>query len=71
MALCGAWHCVPRALAKQLLLRDSPSVSRTLPPVGTQSCVPQRGQATTVWVWLKTVVLQRGRVGGRVGRGLA
>ena len=31
---------------------------RALPPVGVQSTAEQLLQTTTVWLWLKTVVLQ-------------
>ena len=36
---------------------DAPSVRRALPPVGVQSTAEQLLQTTTVWLWLKTVVL--------------
>jgi len=32
-------------------------VRRALPPVGVQSTAEQLLQTTTVWLWLKTVVL--------------
>ena len=40
-------------------MSDTPSVRRALPPVGVQSTAEQLLQTTTVWLWLKTVVLHR------------
>ena len=40
------------------IVRDAPSVRRALPPVGVQSTAEQLLQTTTVWLWLKTVVLR-------------
>jgi len=37
--------------------RKIPSVRRARPPVGWQSTVEQEAQTTTVWAWLKTVVI--------------
>ena len=60
--------------AQLLFLRkEQPSASRALPPVGSQSRVPQARHTTTVCEWLNTVVLRqrvgRGRGRGRGGEG--
>ena len=39
-------------------LQCSPSVRRAFPPVGVHSTAEQLLHTTTVWLWLKTVVLQ-------------
>ena len=39
------------------LLKLQPSVSLALPPVGWHSTVEQPWHITTVWAWLKTVVM--------------
>ena len=44
-------------LAHHFRRNEQPSVSRALPPVGWQSWVEQPWQMTTVWAWLKTVVM--------------
>ena len=38
--------------------KEQPSVRRALPPVGWHSTVEQPLQMTTLWAWLKTVVLR-------------
>lgn len=39
------------------LRKEQPSVRRHLPPVGWHKTTSQLGQTTTVWAWLKTVVI--------------
>lgn len=39
-------------------LKEQPSVRRALPPVGLHSRAEQLLHTTTVWLWLKTVVLR-------------
>lgn len=41
------------------LLKEQPSVSLALPPVGVQRTLEQEPQVTTVWAWEKTVVIAR------------
>jgi len=44
-------------------------VRRALPPVGVQSTAEQLLQTTTVWLWLKTVVLHRqGKMSGNTSK---
>ena len=40
-------------------LKEQPSVRRALPPVGLHSRAEQLLHTTTVWLWLKTVVLRK------------
>jgi hypothetical protein len=39
------------------LRNEQPSVKRARPPVGWQRTVAHEAQTTTVWAWLKTVVI--------------
>ena len=39
------------------LLKEQPSVSLALPPVGWQRTVEHPAQIATVWAWEKTVVM--------------
>jgi hypothetical protein len=47
---------IPR-FALYFLLKEQPSVSLALPPVGWQRTVAHEPQMTTVWAWEKTVVM--------------
>lgn len=48
---------VARIYLIYFLLNEQPSVKRALPPVGWQRTVEHPAQMTTVWAWLKTVVM--------------
>jgi hypothetical protein len=61
----------PVAACSQLLnnkLQCLPSVRRAFPPVGVHSTAEQLLHTTTVWLWLKTVVLQAGYLGSQHAR---
>ena len=59
--VCGACARLPPlpGLPRCSLPSHAPSVRRALPPVGVHSSELQLGHTTTVWLWLKMVVLHR------------
>ena len=55
---CGSpRHCLLEILQERERFLCLPSVSLARPPVGWQSTMEQDTHSTTVWAWLKTVVI--------------
>ena len=57
------WNSCQSYIAHQspFFLKEHPSVSLALPPVGWQRTVWQLPHTTTVWEWLNTVVLPKNK----------